>query len=32
MTVAASDPRKPRVELRRRRRADGTMSTTPTVR
>jgi integrase len=32
MTVAATDPRKPRVELRRRRRADGTMSTTPTVR
>ena len=33
MTVAAStDPRKPRVELRRRRRSDGTMSTTPTVR
>jgi hypothetical protein len=31
MTVAV-DPRKPRIELRRRRRADGSISTTPTVR
>jgi hypothetical protein len=31
VTVAA-DPRRPRVELRRRRRADGSRSTTPTVR
>jgi hypothetical protein len=32
MTVAATDPRKPCMELRRRRRSDGTVSTTPTVR
>jgi hypothetical protein len=32
MTVAAFDPPKPRVELRRRHRSDGTLSATPTVR